>query len=229
MHDIDRVRLETQYDFETPALQAEQFEYPEYEGSGQVFGETDNMELASQMLEITNEQELDHFIGDLISKAGHALGSIIKSPEGKALAGLLKGAAKKVLPALGSAAGKFLGGESGADVGRRAAEAAGRAFGLELEGLSGEDREFEIARRYVDLAGEAVKNTVAAPAGPNPRSAASAAFQAAAQTHAPGLLGAKPVPAAQPAAAAAQEPAPGDHRHGGRWIRHGNTIVLYGV
>ena len=173
MHDIDRVRLETQSDFETPALKAEEFEYSQYEApysgeAGPIFGETENMELASQMLEIANEQELNQFIGDLISKAGSALGGFMKGPEGKALAGLLKGAARKVLPALGAAAGNFVGGANGADIGRRAAEAAGRAFGLELEGLSSEDREFEIARRYVNFAGEAVKNLVASPSAPIP-------------------------------------------------------------
>ena len=228
MHDIDRVRLETQSDFETPALQAEQFEYSEYEGpnsgeAGPVFSETENMELASQMLEIVNEQELDHFIGDLISKAGSALGGFIKRPEGQALAGLLKGAAQKVLPALGAAAGKFIGGANGADIARRAAEAAGRAFGLELEGLSSEDREFEIARRYVDFAGEAVKNMAAAAPCANPRNAASSAVVAAAQSHAPGLL------TATPSAGAQQARQPGRHPNSGRWVRHGHAIVLYGA
>ena len=228
MHDIDRVKLETQSDFGTPALKAEQFEYSEYEGpysteTGQVFGETENMELASQMLEITNEQELDQFIGDLISKAGRALGGFIKTPEGQALGGLLKGAAKRVLPALGAAAGNFVGGTSGADTGRRAAEAVGRAFGLELEGLSGEDREFEIARRYVDFAGEAAKNMVATPPGADPRSTANSAVVAAAQSHAPGLL------STPPSAGGQQPPRPDHHRQSGRWVRRGDTIVLYGV
>jgi len=63
MHDIDRVRLETQAEsetFETGPFEAEQFKFAEAETtsySGEVFNETEQMELASEMLEITNEAE----------------------------------------------------------------------------------------------------------------------------------------------------------------------------
>src|SRR3954453_5854230 len=58
MHDIDRVRLEipSSGPFETPELEEEQFEF-EATGSAeteQVFAETENMELASNMLEVSN-------------------------------------------------------------------------------------------------------------------------------------------------------------------------------
>jgi hypothetical protein len=94
---------------------------------------------------------------------------------------------------------------------------------LELEGLSGEDRDFEVARRYVNFAGEAVKNLMLAPTGLDPRSAANAAAVAAAKTYAPGLL--SPRQAGMPAPPSSPFPS----GHSGRWMRRGNKIVLYGI
>jgi hypothetical protein len=228
MHDIDRIRLESESEmFEAVPFEAEQFEFAESEASsgetGEVFGETEQMELASELLEVTSEAELDRFLGDLISRAGQAVGKFVKSPEGQAIGGLLKGAAKQVLPGIGSAVGSYFGGATGAKLGGDVASAAGRAFGLELEGLSGEDREFEVARRYVTFAGDAVKNLALAPAGSNPRAAAKAAAVTAAKAYAPGLL--SPVQSGlEP-----QSPSPLPIAHSGRWLRRGNKIVLYGI
>jgi hypothetical protein len=196
MHDIDRVRLETQTEtemFEAGPFEAEQFEFAEAETpfqpeTGEVFGETEQMELASEMLEISSEAELDRFLGDLIKRAGQAVGKFVSSPEGRALGGVLKGSAKQLLPAIGSSIGGYLGGSTGAQLGGQAASAAGKMFGLELEGLSAEDREFEAARRYVSFAGEAVKNLALAPSSPDLRTAANTAAALAAENHAPGLL-----------------------------------------
>ena len=232
MHDIDRVRLETQTEtemFEARPFEAEQFEFAEAETpfqgeTGEVFGETEQMELASEMLEISSEAELDQFLGDLISRAGQAVGKFVSSPEGKALGGVLKGAARQVLPAIGSAVGGYFGGATGAQLGGQAASAAGQMFGLELEGLSAEDREFELARRYVSFAGEAVKNLAAAPSSPDPRAAANTAAVMAAQTHAPGLLQPRPQTGTEPPASSRLPMG-----HSGRWLRRGNKIVLYGI
>jgi hypothetical protein len=230
MHDIDRVRLETQSElWEARPFEGEQFEYGETETpfeaeTGEVLGEAEQMELASEMLEISSEAELDRFLGDLINRAGQAVGKFVGSPEGRALGGVLRGAAKQVLPAIGSAVGSYLGGSTGAQLGGQAASAAGKMFGLELEGLSAEDREFEVARRYVSFAGEAVKNLALAPSSSDPRAAATTAAALAAQTHAPGLLRTDPQTAMEP---------PGSARlptgHSGRWLRRGNKIVLYGI
>ena len=230
MHDIDRVRLESQSEaemLEAVPFEAEQFEFPQSETSsgetGEVFGETEQMELASELLEVTNEAELDRFLGDLIHRAGQAVGKFIKSPEGQAIGSALKGAAKQVLPAIGSAVGGYLGGSTGAKLGEDAAAVASRAFGLELEGLSGEDAEFEVARRFVNFAGDAVKNMALAPPGTDPRSAARSAAAAAARTHAPGLL------SSAEGAMGPQPPVPPSGGRSGRWVRRANKIILYGV
>lgn len=232
MHDIDRVRLETHAESEMSAsgpLEAEYFELGEAEApwqghSGEVFSETEQMELASEMLGITSEAELDRFLGGLIKRAGRAVGKFVSSPTGQAIGGLLKGAARQALPTIGSAIGGYFGGSTGAQMGGQAASAAGRLFGLELEGLSHEDQEFEVARRYVRFAGEAVKNAALAPTSQDPRMAANAAAVAAAQTHAPGLLQAPP--GTQPVAPTSARLPMG---YSGRWVRRGNKIVLYGI
>ncbi len=232
MHDIDRVRLETHADHEMFAsgpLEAESFQFGEAEAPWQgqsegVFSETEEMEFASELLGITSEAEFDRFLGDFIKRAGQAVGSFVRSPTGQALGGILKGAAKQALPTIGSAIGGYFGGSTGAQLGSQAASAASRLFGLELEGLSPEDQEFEGARRYVRFASEAVKNAALAPTSQDPRMVANAAAVTAAQMYAPGLLQAPPE--TQPAAPTSSRLPMG---YSGRWIRRGNKIVLYGI
>jgi hypothetical protein len=221
MHDIDRTQMEF-----VPEL--ESFEFS---SGAEVFGEQEIMELATELLEVTNEQELDHFLGDLISKAGKAVGTFVSSPTGQALGGLLKGAAKKLLPMAGQAVGGYFGGAGGAKIGGQLASAAGDVFGLEAEGG---DRELEAATNLVKLAGEAVKNVANGPQGANPRAAARAAMTEAAKIHAPSLLGAVNAGIAAANAAAANVAATGSagsmgRALSGRWLRRGSKIVLYGV
>jgi len=83
MHDIDRTQLEMTpemegYEFEQ--FEAEQFGMGE---TGAVFNEVEEMELASELLGVSNEQELDRFLGDLIKKVGHAVGQVVRSPIGQ--------------------------------------------------------------------------------------------------------------------------------------------------
>ena len=150
--------------------------------------ETEEMELASRLLEITDEAELDQFIGRLIKRAGRAVGQFARSGAGRALGGILKGAAKKALPIVGGAIGGYIGGPAGSRVGSQLAANAGDLFGLELEGLSEEDQEFEVARRLVRFSDAAAKNLASAPSSASPQQAATAAAIAAAKRHAPGLI-----------------------------------------
>jgi hypothetical protein len=99
------------------------------------------------------------------------------------------------------------------------ASAAGRLVGLELEGLSPEDQEFEVAKRVVRLAGAATKKAATAERKMPPQAAAKAAVVAAAKKHAPGLL--------RPATPTMMS-GPGAKRSG-RWIRRGANIVLMGL
>src|SRR5260370_25920983 len=56
----------------------------EAEDESEVFIEAEVLELAGQLTEVTTEAELDRFLGDLISKAGPALGQDGPSPIGPA-------------------------------------------------------------------------------------------------------------------------------------------------
>lgn len=227
MHDIDRTQLE--YSPELENYEYEQYEFGESEGewnteSG-VFNEMQVMELASELLEVSNEEELNMFLGNLIKKAGQAAGQFIKSPVGQQLGGILKGAAKKALPMVGSAIGGYFGGSGGAKIGSQVASTAGRIFGLELEGLSHEDQEFEAAKSFVQFAGEAAKNAANAPKNANPKAVAQQSAIKAARQLAPGLLAgtaSMPQPYGKSCAACGIGSS-------GRWYRRGNRIVLTGA
>src|SRR5262249_40586760 len=81
MHDIDRIQVGREM--------METYEYPGAGGGGRVFNEQQEMELASELLELNSEQEFEQFLGNLISKAGRAVGSFISSPTGQAVGGVL--------------------------------------------------------------------------------------------------------------------------------------------
>jgi hypothetical protein len=108
----------------------------------------------------------------------------------------------------------------GGAVGGQLASAAGRMFGLELEGLSPEDREYEVARRFVQFASDAVRQAAQIPQSASPAQAAGQAIAAAAQRFAPGLL--------QQTHGAGQAIA-GRGRRSGRWVRRGRAIIVIGV
>jgi uncharacterized protein (DUF697 family) len=223
MHDIDRTTME--FGQET-GFEAEQFEFGgQGEWEGGLLSEQEEMELANELLNVSNEQELEQFLGDIIKKVGSVAGKIIKSPVGQAVGGVLKGVAKKALPLAGGALGGFFGGPLGAKIGSGLASAAGGALGLESEGLSGEDREFEGARQFVKLAADTVAKAAQAPGG-DPRAVAQNAAVAAARQFAPGLL-ARPNGAGQPGRGGMQQGMMGARQ--GRWTRQGNKIVLYGA
>ena len=182
--------------------------------------EAEEMELAAALLEVSDEAELDQFLGGLLRKAGRAAGRTIRSSTGRALGGMLKGAAKQTLPHLKRTVGAYLDSSADADTntGADIADQAGRIFDLELEGLSPEDKEFELARRFVRFANHAVQHAEMQPPSTPPQAAARNATVAAARQHAPGLI-------AGPGAQRAASPA----RTQGRWQRHGRTIVINGI
>ena len=199
-----------------PQMETFEFEGELGETEAEVFNEAEQMELAAELLEIRDEAELEQFLGKLIKKAGGAIGKFVKSPVGKAIGGFLKAAAKKVLPMAGAALGGMVGGPIGAKLGSGLANVAGSALGLELEGLSHEDREFEAARQFVRLSGECVKQTLTIPAAASrPATAAQQGFQEAARRFAPGLIGG---------------PSPIQHHaRRGRWFRQGRNLLVTGI
>jgi hypothetical protein len=237
MHNLDRTRLEGEFEqgFEDDEFEAFEADvYPEEEGEGEwelesrydtapqgsPFDESEEMELAAELVEVAgdaDDAELELFLGKLVKRAGRGLRRAgrrvrraLRSRVGRVLTRGLRRVAKRALPAVGGA----FGGPAGA----LAAGAAGKAFGLELEGLSPEDQEFESARRLVRLAGEATSMAAAVPESVPDEEAAATALRMAVRKHAPGLAGGR-----RAAAGAGGQP------QSGRWVRKGSRIVLMGA
>lgn len=206
MHDLDRTYAE---------LEPEAFEFSAGRRTGEVLNEADLHEMAAELLSVSNEQELDLFLGGLLGKLGSIVGKVVKSSLGKPLGGLLKGVAKKALPVAGAAISNIPAPGHGGPNGSEGAAAAGEIFGLELEGLSQEDAEFEASKQFVRLAADATKTALAAPEGANPTAVAKRSVVQAIQKHAPGLL--------------RDGEGPAGRNLTGRWVREGNKIILYGV
>jgi hypothetical protein len=184
--------------------------------------EVAEMELAAELLEITDEAEMDQFLGKLISRAARAAGRFIGTPTVSALGGILKNTAKQVLPRAGQALGGALGGASGSALGGQLASKAASAFGLELEGLSPQDQEFEVAKQFVRFGAAAAGKAAEAQQSATPPAAARSGATAAAQQHAPGLV--TSAPASAPAIASG-----GGGVQSGRWVRRGRKIILLGA
>jgi hypothetical protein len=241
MHDIDRTNLESTYEefageysgeypgeYETEEF-ANEFE-GNYESSGEfeadgeysaegTFSEAEEMELAAELLSVSNEAELEQFLGKLFKKAG----AFVSSALGQDLMDQIKGLAKKALPMLGSAVGNMIVPGLGGAVGGGLAASAGEVLGLELEGLSYEDQEFEVAKQIVRLGGAAARSAAQEAEYAAPDQVAHEAFSSAAQQYAPGLLRDR-----QPRYSS-RRCRTCSRRNTGRWVRRGNAILLLGV
>ncbi len=229
-------------DFESEMEFEDEFEFDqESDGYGQEFsdefdmeflndqeGEGDEsmeMEIAGELLTVSNEQELDQFLGNLARRVGRSASSFARSRAGQLVKGALKKIAKKALPIAGKAIGTYFGGSSGGDIGKKLGNMATRLFELELEGLSPEDQEFEISKAYVRFAKAAMQkgaNLARSGSGGSPQQVAKAALKNAASQYAPGLL------ASSNRRGQSGGGSSGRNRKG-NWLRKGNTIVLYGL
>ncbi|MEY4902496.1 MAG: hypothetical protein RLZZ292_311 [Bacteroidota bacterium] len=208
------------------------------------FNEMMEEELATELLGISNEQELEQFLGKLFKNVVRGVKNFANSGVGRALGGVLKTVAKKALPIAGTALGGMFGGPIGAKIGGSLGNFAGKAFGLELEGLSAEDREYEVARAFVRFAGDAARRSARHPmAMRNAPVAARQSLTRSARAFAPGLLVPRGAsvqnnfsngyagsnngidPMTNPNVAPLQAPI----GRSGRWVRRGNNIVIYNI
>lgn len=158
-------------------------------GETSPLNEAQEVELATELLEISSEEELQQFLGGLFKKVARGVGGFIKSPVGRALGGVLKSVAKKALPVVGGALGSMVAPGIGTAIGSKLGSMAGGLFEVELESLPQEQAEYEVARRYVNLAAAAARNAALAKPRPSvdPRTVARAAVARAARTYAPGV------------------------------------------
>lgn len=116
--------------------------------------------LAAELLSVSNEQELDQFLGKMFRKLGGAFRKFAGSGFGRFLGGALKRIGGAVLPKLGAlipGVGPAVAGIAGGILNREMA--------LEFEGYSLEDREFELARRVVRLGIEGARALDSMPEG----------------------------------------------------------------
>jgi hypothetical protein len=191
--------------FDTGELQLLESEAEQESETGEVFNEADVAELASRLLEVSNEAEFDRLLGGMISHAAEQVGGKLSAPLGQTLGGLLKGLAKQALPPTGT----VLGG---------GALPQAHKLGMELEGLGEVEAEFECAKQFVRLAGETVRNAVESEPLGIPAHVAEAAVTTAAKVYAPTL----PITPAPPAASQRS-------RRTGRWVRRGDQIIALDI
>lgn len=220
-------------EFDDNELDDGEFDDGEFDGDDAGISEEEELELASDLLAASDDEELEQFLGKVFRKvrkrwkrrrgrAGRRIRRVFKRHVARHLKRTLKRAVKVGLGAAGSAAGGAVGGPAGAAVG-------GQLLAPELEGLGPEDQEFEMARGTVRMTAEAMKQAMhGSQTDASPERIVRSALESAARRHAPGLLR----PAAE-VAPAAREPgrrrSPGREATKGHWVRRGDKIVLYGV
>jgi hypothetical protein len=259
MHDLDRALQELEADGNEMEAEAYEFgeemeEESDYEGESEadyeanyeseydlaqeseaagdyeaVFDELEEMEQAAALLEVQDEGELDQFLGGFLDKVKKKLRAALPPQVQKALTDTLKKVAKKALPTGAAALGNLIAPGVGGAIAGRVAGGATKMFGLELEGMSYEDQQFEVARRVVGLGAEATKaasQAVQAGIGQPPAQIAKDAVLQAAQTHAPGL--ASGLLAGGGVDSRSSSMGRGFGRSG-RWYRRGRRIVIVGV
>jgi uncharacterized protein (DUF697 family) len=222
-------------------------EYGEYGEQG--LSEEEVGQLASELLEVASEEELEQFLGRVVNRMTRGAGAFFRSPIGRALGTALRQVAKRALPVVGGAFGSMVAPGIGTALGSKLGAAASGMFEVELDRLPGEQAEFEVARRYVGLSAAAFRNAAAAGSRPGvpPAVAARRALLTASRWYAPGLY----------RQLAAQGPRPGGRRPGprpygsgaagrdgqwspygagyrtlpgsGRWVRRGRRIIVLGV
>ncbi|MFJ9628726.1 hypothetical protein ACIRU8_13615 [Streptomyces sp. NPDC101175] len=152
------------------------------------FNEEEEVQLATELLGVTSEEELEQFLGNWLRAAARKAGGILRSSVGKPLGGILKNVAKQALPAIGGALGTAIGGPGiGTAIGAKAGDLVSNLFEVEGEGIDHEEYEFETARRFVALSGAAARNAAFGSRRLAPRALAQQAVHSAARRYAPGV------------------------------------------
>lgn len=117
------------------------------------FSAEQEMELAMELLAVQSEEELEQFLGKMFKGIWRGIRKVAKP-----LGGVLKGIAKKALPFVGGALGSMIPIPGvGTALGSALGGALSKALEMEMENMPGIDREFEMARRFVRIAGSAAQ------------------------------------------------------------------------
>ncbi len=175
--------------------------------------EIEEMDIAAELLAAQSASELDRTLVRAIHSAKQPRGRGLHPFVTRSLGGLLKSVVRQVLPTAGR--------PDAARAGVRLSSSAGEALGVELEGLSPEDQEFEAARGLVRLGSAAAELAARYAASAPVQRVATRSFFHALREHAPGLAPVRP-PATSPQACKC-------HAAAGRWERRGPDVILYGL
>lgn len=189
------------------------------------FSEIEEIELATELLSISSEEELDQFLGKLVKRAwrgvkkvGRVVGRIAKP-----FTGVIRGVVKAALPVVGGALGSFIPIPGvGTAVGSALGGALSKALELEHGELEQDEQELEMARRLVRIAGTAARQAALAAPSTNPHLTANNAVLAAARQHVPNLS------TGFTGNGLTMSSSQGLARTG-RWVRQGRSIVVLGA
>jgi hypothetical protein len=160
----------------------------EAEQAGSALSPAHESELAARLMEVSSEGELENFLGNVVNLVGRAIGGIkdfAASPAGQAVVQAMKPLAKAALPAAGAAIGSAIAPGVGSAVGRALGTAASSMF--EVGEVSGEQAEYEMARRVVQLTSAAAKSAALAPPGAPPQAVGEMSIFRASRRFAPGF------------------------------------------
>jgi hypothetical protein len=210
MHDLDRQQLE-QYEDEGVFGES---------GIGEIgseLTETQELALAGELLEVSSEDELEEFLGDLWDRTKAAAGQFYNSDAVQSSLPTLKAVGRKVLPIAAGKLADYAWAGSGDIVKAGAEGLADQWLKEELEGMSAEDRELALARRYIRFAHDALERAARTPQRVPSRVAGQIAVTDAARTNLPGL-----VPFLPQLSGGSDDGDP----TAGRWIRRGSTIEI---
>jgi len=215
---------------------AQRFEFETFEPGSfrEIFSEQEEMELAMELLNVQNEQELEQFLGNMFRKIGSglkAVGSFAANNVVPVLGSALKQIAKRALPIAGGALGSLIPIPGvGTVLGRAVGSVVANALETEVAGLPREDGDVERARRFVRLAASAIRAAASSPGVDSPENIARRALSNATIRHLPAAAGA--LAAMTPIAGEAQPilaPNLMPSGHSGTWARHGRHIVVEGL
>ena len=199
---------------------------------GEVFGESEEMELALELLNVGSDQEWEQFLGNVfgaIGKGLKAVGSFATKHVLPIVGPALKQIAKTALPLAGGALGSLIPIPGvGTALGSALGGAVANALEMEVAHVDPIDADLERARHFVRLAGSVMREVAVAPPSASPEAVARTALVNAVSQHLPAAAHAM---ATIPAGQAAQS-SPAHSGHGGQsgtWRRHGRHIVIEGL
>lgn len=212
-----------------------------------ILSEDLELELAAELLSVSNEEELEQFLGDVFKTVTRAVGKVGKaiSPALGTLGQVLKGVAKVGLPIAGRVAGTFFGGPAGGAIGGKLGSLVSGAIKEaegELEETLGEELSPQQQEQFLgDIVGGLLGGELEAVPPADRDLAVARRFVRLASTAAQ-QLATQPAPR-NPTAAAVKAVQSAGHKLGfgarpasgglgqrasGRWVRRGNQIVIFG-